>query len=529
MKLTTLAVLFCTLTLSARQLTADTCGDRSLNAANPLYSYAPWAIQFTELARLGNHWMPSFGDGDSMTEPLWLTGGTNPGFGSAGFQETWYIPRTNLANTAPLYRLIGSTNGDHMDWTSAVSGYTTELTHGYPWTAQVPGSLPISRYLKGNIFDHRTWLNSQVPAGYAVDAILSTTNGLPRYGYERFGNLLDRCSVLGGAYRDSLSNSLIRIDFNKIWGNAIGKITYLGTTPAKQVVASDIGAMVQSTLFTSTAADTNGCCLVNPNEAGGTDGTQYGYTQLWAGSPTLSVAKTGGTTPSLNTVLKPINFKNYVFQGETDRYSPLLWNGVFNRTTTLGYVAGSTTYQDVIKLQFSAKLDNSNIAQYYTGANNSMNNTFWLEMSAIGTYNTLTYESVDLVSQVSSTVTRLSFGDYVWICNSDVGLPCAKYRGLVVASADGTFAIGVTRRETTSTAAPHALKMQWICSGGSQGALTCDGSGADPQVIFDIYQSHSLSATAYENEDSFMVLGTKATVKTRLHQIYCQETGLCIP
>jgi hypothetical protein len=524
MKLTKLAILLCTLTLAARQLSAQACGNSTLNAADPLLSYSPWTIHFSELARLGNQWMPTFGNGDSMTEPLWLTGGANPGYGSAGFQETWYIPRTNLANTAPLYRLYSPTNLDHMDWTSAISGYTTEFTHGYPWTYQAPGTLPISRYLKGSISDHRTWLNSQVPSGYAVDAILSTANGLPRYGYERFGNLLDLCSVLSAAYRDSLSNSLIRIDFNKIWGNGIGKITYSGTTPAKQVVASDIGAMVQSTLLLATSLDTTTCCIINPTESGGVDGTQYGYTQLWAGSPTLSVTTTGGAIPSLNTVLKPINFNNYVFQGEADRYSPLLWNGVFNRTTTLGYVAGSTTYPDVIKLQFGAKLDNSNMASYYTEAN--MNNTFWFEMSAIGTYNTLTYEWIDLPSQVSTPVAQQTFANSVWICNGDLGQPCPKYRGLVVASADGTFAIGVTRRETTATAAPLALKIQWICSGGSQGLLSCN---ADPQVFFDIFQNHSLSATAYQNEDSFMVLGTKATVRSRLHQIYCQETGLCTP
>lgn len=528
MRLITTTLFLSTLSLFAGELGAQTCGNTSLNPANPLISYSPWAIHFTEIARLGNHWMPNFGDGDSMTEPLWLTGGANPGFGSAGFKETWYIPRTNIASTAPFYRLYSSTYLDHLDSDSNAGGntYTTEFTHGYPWSYQAPGTKPISRYLKGSIFDHQTWLNSQVPTGYAIDEIFSSGNGVPRYGFERFGNLLDRCSVFSAGYRDSLSNSVLRIDFNKIWGNAIGKITYGTGTGARQVVAQDIGAMVQSTLFTSTASDTSGCCHVNPTEAGGVDGTQYGYTQLWAGSPILSTSTTGGATPSLTTTLKPLNFSNYIFQGESDRFSPLLWNGTFQRTTTLGYVAGGVTYPDVIKLQFAAKLDNSNMVSYYTGANNSMNNTFWLEMNAIGTYTTLTYESIDLPAWAPRPITRPSFGSYVWICNADIGQPCSKYLGLVVSSADGSFAIGITRRETTTTAAPHALKMQWICSAGSQGALTCNG---DPQFFMDIYQNHSLSTTAYENEDSFMVLGTKATVESRLHQIYCQETGLCTP
>src|SRR6185436_6448977 len=130
-----------------------------------------WQDNFIALTRLGNHWMPTFGDGDSMTSPFWLDQGTAPPFGSDGLHETWYISRDNLANTAPFYRLLG--NNNHVDSPATSEGPHTldlDLPHGYPWTAAGTGLTPIRRYRNATINDTRTWLFSQTPAGYTLNA-----------------------------------------------------------------------------------------------------------------------------------------------------------------------------------------------------------------------------------------------------------------------------------------------------------------------------------------------------------------------
>jgi hypothetical protein len=203
------------------------CGSQDDNPPGVRPTYA-WEDNFTALTRLGNHWMPNFGDGDSMTSPLWLDHGTAAPFGSEGLRETWYIARDHIANTAPLYRLLG--NGNHVD-----SPYTSEgvhsldlgIPHGYAWTTAEAGRLPIRRYLKTSISDHRTWLFDQTPSGYAGNATYWATGATPRLGYQRFGNKLDLCDVLAKGYGTYLlENTKLEIDFNKIWGGAIGRITY---------------------------------------------------------------------------------------------------------------------------------------------------------------------------------------------------------------------------------------------------------------------------------------------------------------
>src|ERR671913_252580 len=88
-----------------------------LNDTPPAGDIIPftWSNDFTALTRLVNHHMPSYGSGDSMTEPFAFRDGqmgTHP-FGSDGPRETWYVSKNNLAGTAPFYRLIGG--ADHMD------------------------------------------------------------------------------------------------------------------------------------------------------------------------------------------------------------------------------------------------------------------------------------------------------------------------------------------------------------------------------------------------------------------------------
>lgn len=489
-----------------------------------------WQTHFTALTRLGNHYMPGYWDGDSMTEPFWLTGGANPGFGSDGFRETWYIPRDNLASTAPLYRNYKPDYGDHMDsWFAGEGGYNLEFMHGYPWTFQRTGTRPLTRYLNGGIFDHRLWFNSAPPAGYSADVVMSSANGIPRYGYQRFGNLLDRCQTWAVAYdaTNKLENATLKVEFNKIWGNAIGKITHLPT--GRQIVDEDIGAMVQSTIFHGTPADLPlTCCLVNPTEAGGGDGANYGNTRRWAGSPILSTYTAGNMR---ETVVKPLNYAHNPFIG-TDKYSPLLWNGAFKKTVTLGYTAGGATYQDVLKIVFGAKLDSDAppaMIASYTSTN--LDNTFWLWRDPVAaTMDETRVEERDLTDDsedsVKNTFSLPQYTEEIYICNeaADPPVPCPRHRGLVMYSVNSsTLAYGVMRRDTVDV--PSALKFMNWCNGGD---ASC-GSGGRAEVVFDFYKFTGINNSSYTNETVFLVVGTPATVRTRLRQIYCQETGACVP
>jgi hypothetical protein len=467
----------------------------------------PWQNHFIDLTRLGNHWMPNFGDGDSMTNPFWLDQGTSFPYGSAGFQETWYIPRSNLVNTAPLYRLYSPGNVDHMDWTAGVSGYTTEFTHGYPWTYQAPGTLPISRYLKSSIFDHRTWLNSQIPSRYAVDAIMSTANGLPRYGFERFGNLLDQCSVInmGNAIGTKLQNSKLRVGFDPLWGNAISEMTQLATT--KQVVSHSIGEMVQSVLWYAGPA---GGPLLNPTQSGGADCWDYGATRRWAGSPVISSSVSGIDPTTLTTTVRPLNFCHDDFQGN-DVWTPLAWQGLFRLTTTLGCRLQGTLYDDVIQIQHEVEKD---ATAPFTDNPINMNNTGWLLASTFGdcrSDNIGARARIDVIDLPTGGI----LSTYYPRCNDPTTvLSSPTNKGLRISSADGTFALGFARVGT-------ATQLDFVVG------CSFDCRPATQRIVVDYHQFHNITSTTWEKEQIYYVLASPAEVLSRLPQIYADD-GNCL-
>lgn len=223
----------------------------------------PWSKYFTALTRLGNQFISLY-DGDSLTEPLWLTGGAVSALNGTGFRETWYIPRDPVADTSSLFRVYsgppansgqgGITYYDHMDSPNTSEGYPDYgldlgIPHGYPWTAPPPGTLPLTRWYSASIHNHVTYLSDlsrphvgAVDGGgpYTLDATYSTATPTPRYGFQRFNTCLgDAPSSLG----TTLANGTLSVHFNPVWGNAIDSITPSGRP---QLVDPAIGAMVQT-------------------------------------------------------------------------------------------------------------------------------------------------------------------------------------------------------------------------------------------------------------------------------------------
>jgi hypothetical protein len=167
-----------------------------------------------------------------MSRPFWLDEGGDPGFGSLGLRETWYISSEYLPLTAPFYALFDPARSDHMDSPYSEEGsYRLDLgvPHGYAWLSIHEGMRPLTRYYNPTISDHLTWLYSDSeegpdpdvwPDGYAVNATYwgYANPDLGRWGYERFGNLLSKPEVVQYAldHGTTLENSKLRVLFNPI-------------------------------------------------------------------------------------------------------------------------------------------------------------------------------------------------------------------------------------------------------------------------------------------------------------------------
>lgn len=507
-----IALLVLSLLTAALPGQAQYCGSDENNPAPPLKVF-DWQSNFIALTRLGTHYMPAFGDGDSMTEPVWLNGGTAKPFGSEGLRETWYISRDALTGTAPFYRLIGG--ADHMDShdpnEASGLGYGQEFRHGYPWTTQKPGMSPLTRYLRGDIFDHRTWLANQTPAGYSLDLRWDAFSGNPRFGYQRFGNLLQHCNVYPIAYQDSLTNAKLKIEFNKVWGNAIGKITWLPT--GQQLVREQIGAMVQSTLFTASGTDNPGeCCIYNPTQSGGADVWNFGNTRRWAGSPILSSSYSGTNPRTQTTELKPFNYTFNAWQGN-DPWSPLLWRGSFNKVTTLGYNLDGTIYDDVIKIRFQAKEDADAPAAMLDLHN--MNNTFWLTMNPFGDGNQKNF-TIELLTAQTGAVQNLGHPPDGF--NDDILLAGPVGKAVVLSRSDASFAVGIYAPTDVDY-----YKVMYFCDGAVPVNGTCPlGFQA---IVVDTFNDKTLTTTYQHNEDVYMVVGTRASVIQRIRRVHCHLNG----
>lgn len=529
--LASLALLF---TLLAPPAHAQQC-IQGWDDNNPQASEIPfaWSNDFIAMTRLISYYMPSFGDGDSMTEPFWLNGGMAMPFGSDGPRETWYVPRDNLSGTAPFYRLLGGDNHMDSDNPNEASdiGYHMEFLLGYPWTSQKVGTKAISRYFNANIFDHRTWLNTQTPSGYSLNRRWDTASGTPRYGYERYANKLQWCDAQDTGYiGNSIANTQIKVDFNKVWGNAIGRIYWKGTNPWTQLVRENIGAMVQSTIFNTAPKYVNGvlqpdvCCDYNPTQSGGWDMANVGNTRRWAGSPVISASFPSSTKHV--TEVKPFNFPIGIWTN-ADQYTPLMWKGTFRRTTTLGLTIGTTTYQDVLLMSFDAKRDDSGVRS----TNHNLDNTHWLNMNPLGDGNVpntdpagFRIERVDLNSGATQLVAHppdrfdLTNGGQRILLPMDGG-------GVMFSKNDGTFAIGFHHARTPLDPSKANFQIMFWCDGATVVNGSCPF--ANQTLTFDSFAVHDLGLTydPAKQQNTYMVLGTRTNVIRRLRQIECVRTG----
>ena len=529
-------------------------GDPKVVSAYP-GQVLPWSKHFIALTRLGDQYISLY-DGDSLTEPLWLTGGAVSSFNGTGFRETWYIPRDPIGSTASMFRLYsgppandgqgGSNLYDHMDSPSSGEGYpnygpdlrdaqNNPLPLGYPWSTPPPGSLPLTRYFNGSIFNHVTYLSDlcrpRVGAvegsGYSLDASYSTSTATPRYGFQRFNTCLgDAPAALG----DTLSNGTLSVHLNPVWGNAIDGITHI-PSGRPQLIDPSIGAMVQSVVRFGIPRDPNYPCPgcignvfpISPGEAGGVatnaqygDDTSHGgvnYVPLWAGSPTTSITTSSNFR---QTELRPLNFEFDIAPGgepgnttsKTNIYTPLMWRGVFRRTTQLGYTANGVALPGVIHLLNEVRLDSDAPAEMDGEYN--LNHTWFMYEAPFQTTGDYTVElySVDFGAHLlpSFTPPQRVYQTFTQIHH------VPDDEALVIRSNDGSFAVAMLAPYSSSDAELILQAGYWY----------------GPEWIFDTFRlADGVNRVTYSRDDTYMVIGTLADVTDQLPRIVCQEKGLC--
>jgi hypothetical protein len=504
-----------------------------------------WQPHYEQLTRLTDEFIASAGDGDSKTVPVWesTSGATNQ------LREIWYVPRTVgatcPAGTGTFHRTFNAGVNDFRDdpVPDGAAGYVSDALLGCPWTAPSRSGLkPLRRYLNSSISDHKTWLLDQTPSGYATSATWWTTGATPRLGYQRFGNLLSKASTLAAAYGiNFLDNTILRVDYNHIWGNAVGKITHLAT--GKQIVLEPIGDMVQTVMRFS--ANDPDCRIPNPTQSGGAHctirlpggGTQANlqYTERWAGSPVISTTKTVGDPQTLTAVVRPLDFchngqdqRTVVAWPGADSRSPLAWRGFFERSDTLSCKLGATTRRDVIKTTSRLMQAEGSTAGTQNG---NFLNTHWLRADVLGDarIGQVTIEEVDLttgqVMPISiNYVANDSAGIFFYLNNGPgngyvrTGDSTAHDYAIVVSKSDGSFGYAVARRALNA---------------GQQLAVTLRcGSTCEPANVGVIIQAvdgaMAFNATAWSAPlDSYLVVNNRAAIMTRLSEIHA-DSGDCI-
>lgn len=414
--------------------------------------------------------------------------------------------RSPLPSSLPLYSWR-----QHFTLLSRVDTLGREITGSDPNYSPAVGYDPQNKHLPHD------------PDGSAQAAWLEGTYSL--YGslgsvlFHRLGNCLNRDGAIAPAFETrELSNSLLKITFNSVWGNAISEITYrpADSNPgARQIVASDnIGELVQSALFvaTGTALDTP-CCFYNPTEAGGIDEYDTGNTLRWAGSPVLStVFSAAGQYPqTLTTELQPLNFYQYfATDGATpglDRYSPLLWQGTFQKVTTLGFpvshgvcdASGGTHCDDVIRVAFSAK---SGVPAVQVPSGTTMHSAFYL------TIPTASLQALNLISGQMSLIGSGNASGTITDHNTAL---------IAVSSDPAKPSVGVALSPFTPSLAGHGLQLSYYTSA--------------PNTLNVIVNTtmHKMGNSYLANTDeSLMVVGDAATVRYRLAQVYCEKAN-CLP
>lgn len=481
-----------------------------------------FANDYEQMTRLSNESQATANGIDSVTVPVMSTHATD-------LFETWYVPRYTGScptGTSSLLRVYKSASLDHADTPvlGDPTGYSLDTTLnaagtlGCPWnSASRQGLVPIRRYLKTSPVDYLTLLDS-APTGFSLDETWSSGTST-RLGYQRFGNqLTDFSSAYDGTYR--LSNGVLTVDFNKLWGNAIGQITQVAS--GTQIVKNPgPGFLVQSIAWFDPGS---GCGVGNPTQAGGTACSGTRDPSLWQGSPVISTSRVG-TDPAqpqtLTSTIRPFDFCSQWSSGtwpNSDPASPLAWRGFIRRADTLSCNLNGAVRKDVLKSTSQLMLGEGSTAA--SQSSGGQWNTYWLFEPGDATQGQVTIEWVDLDTNTTTNIpiayqsSPPSFRLNNQTCPGTT-TPCTDYtvpqnghaQALIVSSSSISYAL-VTLDPTI------ALNISYRCS-----AAPC--SSANVVVVLNGQGSSTWSTASWSTPmTNYLIVNNLTAIMTRLTELH---------
>jgi hypothetical protein len=334
--------------------------------------------------------------------------------------QMFYVPALPAADNQRLYRLYDRAGDAHRDSLLPGEGdFRAEGTLGFPFKTQLPGTQAMRRDAAGSArleVAPTTPNLPQLPSSGRLDEVTgdAPTGPLLGYGYPRFAN--------NGVTRLTVEGRAVKLAANLVAGGAISELTWNG----KQFINNyDFGRQIQIALNLSHEAE-----AINPTEAGDLYGFPGTSVVAWAhGSPLLSSSVKGTT---LRTECHPLQWKPQNWGGGPG--NPVMWQGTIGKRVDLDY-GGSP-----------------NVIRWTTTVNFPSAEP-WVNMEVVTAYLNAEFTRFYALNTVTGTNTEMT--DLVPNGGCIDPQQDARLRppagGVIIATEDGAYALGVYRRSANTT------------------------------------------------------------------------------
>ena len=233
-----------------------------------------------------------------------------------------YLAANEAEGFTPLYRLhnYNASSGDDADHMASTDrnegasvGYRNEQTLGYLYQAEFMGSSPLNRYRGRSFTDHSAGFGHPASYSYILEHLLG--HAFPRFG------LKDKELV-------TLSGSQLEIKANRVAGGAIWELNWNGK---KFINTWDFGRQLQIAFQLNGKGEAD-----NPTEAGDRHATPNDLAGWRHGSPIRNVEINNNV---LETSCFPLQWiPSGFYNSETDyRSHPVIWMGTIGKKVEVDF------------------------------------------------------------------------------------------------------------------------------------------------------------------------------------------------
>lgn len=424
----------------------------------------------------------------------------------------FYLMESDDGSMTTLNRLYNGVSDHMVSELSQENGYNpeSELGHVYANQNDVLGLSGLHRWVNTSTGLHAF--------SYAEDSTLENAGyqneGALGYAYKRPGALCeDPHDFDPHSYTDT--NGQVKVTLNQAAGGVITDLWWMG----KQFVNNyDYGRQIQTAHRYDEAtyqsrkatAITEGrwntlwdvAEVHNPTEGGSTHscpGTNFDSKKS-QGSQLLSITE-DSATHSIETITRPLLFRGDWFGGGEDM--PIMWDGTYTKTLTVGYANVPNIIKVEIELANKSAHDSMNW-ELLTGYFNHEFNKYYF------------YDAVldDLDSKTPTLGQCLGHA---------TAAERSKAGGPIVATVDGSYAIGFYRRRNVAATNEWAVCNFINDNGGTEGRTGSDSSKIS-MMHSDQYVSGVEADTTY-SDVTYIVVGTLANVQTTMAGMYVDSTN----